>query len=117
MHSIFWPRGHGLISTLSAFRLRRNAPNTSPPPVTSRAAWHGTTGSAPRGADDRLDVHHAWQVEDLPGGRARVLAQETQRGTPALALAATKPDPMINYHPDWLGGLIAAARAKIPHAA
>lgn len=74
-----------------------------------RVAWHGWAGEV--GASDRLDVHHAWLIEDLPGGRVRVLTQETQKGLPALELARTKPNPMINGHQDWLDGLIDAARS------
>lgn len=73
-----------------------------------RLAWHGWANE--EGSAERLDVHHAWLVEDLPGGRVRVLTQETQKGQPALALARAKPNPMINGHQDWLDGLIAAAR-------
>lgn len=73
-----------------------------------RVAWHGWAGEA--GSAERLDVHHAWLVEDLPGGRVRVLTQETQNGAPAEALARTRPNPMLNGHQDWLDGLIAAAR-------
>jgi hypothetical protein len=71
-----------------------------------RVAWHGWTG----GGDGRLDVHHAWLVEDLPGGRVRILTQETQNGKPAVELATAKPNPMINGHQEWLDGLVAAAR-------
>ncbi|WAC27084.1 SRPBCC domain-containing protein [Ancylobacter sp. SL191] len=70
-----------------------------------RVAWHGWAGAG----DARLDVHHAWLVEDLPGGRVRILTQETQRGKPAEELARAKPNPMINGHQDWLEGLAAAA--------
>jgi hypothetical protein len=72
-----------------------------------RVAWHGWVEGD---AGSRLDVHHAWLLEDLPGGRVRVLTQETQKGKPAEALALTRPNPMINGHQDWLDGLIAAAR-------
>lgn len=71
-----------------------------------RIAWHGWAGEG----DTRLDVHHAWLVEDLSGGRVRILTQETQRGLPAKDLALAKPNPMINGHQDWLDGLVAAAR-------
>lgn len=74
-----------------------------------RIAWHGWAGEV--GADDRLDVHHAWLVEDLEGGRVRILTQETQKGKPAEELHAAKPNPMINGHQDWLMGLIGAAQA------
>lgn len=74
-----------------------------------RVARHGWAGEP--GAADRLDVHHAWLVEDLPGGRLRILTQETQKGAPALELARTKPNPMINGHQEWLEGLIQQARS------
>lgn len=73
-----------------------------------RVAWHGWAGE--EGTDGRLDVHHAWLVENLRGGRVRILTQETQNGKPAQDLAKTKPNPMINGHQDWLDGLVAAAR-------
>ena len=74
----------------------------------ARVAWHGWAGDA--GHADRLDVHHAWLLEALSGGRLRILTQETQVGAPAIALAQTKPNPMINGHQDWLNGLVGAAR-------
>ena len=80
------------------------------PPVigqAARIAWHGWAGEG----STRLDVHHAWLIEDLSGGRVRILTQETQNGEPAKELAATKPNPMINGHQDWLDGLVSAARA------
>jgi len=75
-----------------------------------RVAWHGWAGE--KGSDARLDVHHAWLIEDLPNGRVRILTQETQNGKPAEELAAANPNPMINGHQDWLNGLVAAARAN-----
>ncbi|QSR20372.1 SRPBCC domain-containing protein [Novosphingobium sp. KA1] len=80
------------------------------PPVEgqpARIAWHGWSGE---GAD-RLDVHHAWLIEELSAGRLRILTQETQNGEPAKTLANAKPNPMINGHQDWLDGLVGAARA------
>ncbi|MCB6182366.1 SRPBCC domain-containing protein [Leeia sp. TBRC 13508] len=79
------------------------------PPVlgqAARIAWHGWAGNT---EEDRLDVHHAWLIEELSGGRLRILTQETQLGKPALALAKAKPNPMINGHQDWLDGLVAEA--------
>ncbi len=73
-----------------------------------RIAWHGWASD--EGTDTRLDVHHAWLVEDLDGERVRILTQETQKGKPAEELHNTRPNPMINGHQDWLDGLIAAAR-------
>jgi len=73
----------------------------------ARVAWHGWVEGD---AQSRLDVHHAWLFEDLPGGRVRILTQETQNGEPAKELAQTRPNPMINGHQEWLDGLIAAAR-------
>lgn len=77
-----------------------------------RLAWHGWAGE--EGGDTRLDVHHAWLVEDLDGGRVRVLTQETQRGKPARDLHDVRPNPMINGHQDWIDGLVdAALKAKL----
>lgn len=80
------------------------------PPVSgrpARVAWHGWVEGD---AENRLDVHHAWLFEDLPGGRVRILTQETQKGKPAEELARTRPNPMINGHQEWLEGLAEAAR-------
>ncbi len=71
-----------------------------------RIAWHGWAGEG----DTRLDVHHAWLIENLSDGRVRILTQETQKGKPAEELAKAKPNPMINGHQDWLDGLVGAAR-------
>ena len=76
----------------------------------ARVAWHGWVEGA---ADTRLDVHHAWLLEDLPGGRVRILTQETQNGTPAKALARTRPNPMINGHQQWLEGLVETAQRAL----
>lgn len=73
----------------------------------ARIAWHGWSGDTPA---TRLDVHHAWLLEELPGGRLRILTQETQNGQPAKDLAQARPNPMINGHQDWLVGLAGAAR-------
>lgn len=46
------------------------------PPVAGkpgRIAWHGWVEGD---AETRLDVHHAWLFEDLPGGRVRVLPRK-----------------------------------------
>ncbi|MDH1011875.1 SRPBCC domain-containing protein [Pseudomonas nicosulfuronedens] len=72
-----------------------------------RVAWHGW---AEGDSDTRLDVHHAWLIENLPGGRVRILTQETQVGKPAQELARTRPNPMINGHQEWLDGLVSASR-------
>lgn len=74
----------------------------------ARVAWHGWAGEV--GSDDRLDVHHAWLLEDLSEGRVRILTQETQKGKPAEALATDPTNPMINGHQQWLNGLVHAAR-------
>ncbi|MFT4085157.1 MAG: hypothetical protein QM638_21460 [Nocardioides sp.] len=72
-----------------------------------RLAW---TARQDGGPEERLDVRHAWLVENLPGGRVRILTQEVQHGEPAAALAAQRPNPMLNGHQAWLDGLVAAAR-------
>ncbi len=79
------------------------------PPVDgkpARIAWHGWVEGD---AQTRLDVHHAWLFEDLPGGRVRILTQETQIGGPARELARTLPNPMLNAHQAWIDGLARSA--------
>ena len=78
-------------------------PSTGKP---ARIAWHGWVEG-----EHRLDVHHAWLIEDLPGNRVRILTQETQIGKPAQELAATRPNPMLNAHQDWLDGLADSAKS------
>lgn len=73
----------------------------------ARIAWHGWSGA--ENTPERLDVHHAWLLEDLPGNRVRILTQETQNGEPAKAMASTRPNPMLNGHQEWLDGLVDAA--------
>lgn len=68
-----------------------------------RIAWHGWSGE--ENTVDRLDVHHAWLIENLSENRVRILTQETQLGSPAKVLAQQKPNPMLNGHQDWLDGL------------
>ncbi|WP_043005386.1 polyketide cyclase [Comamonas testosteroni] len=72
-----------------------------------RIAWHGWSGEP--GSSQRLDVHHAWLIEDLDGDRVRILTQEVQKGRPAEELARQRPNPMLNGHQDWLDGLHGAA--------
>lgn len=82
------------------------------PPVPgqpARVAWHGWVEGD---ATQRLDVHHAWLIEDLPGQGVRILTQETQNGEPARQLARTKPNPMLNAHQAWLDGLAKAAASR-----
>jgi hypothetical protein len=69
-----------------------------------RLGWHGWDG----GGNTRFDIYHAWLIEDLPGGRVRILTQESQKGEAAQELAKKKPNVMINGHQDWLDGLAAA---------
>ncbi|MEU2288929.1 SRPBCC domain-containing protein [Streptomyces sp. NPDC013178] len=74
--------------------------------VPGRLSWTAKQDGTP---EERLDVLHAWLVEDLPGGRVRILTQETQIGRPAAALAQERPNPMLNGHQAWLDGLVRAA--------
>lgn len=82
-------------------------PSNSKP---ARLAWHGW---AEGDENTRLDVIHAWLIEDLPGGRVRILTQESQIGKPAQDLAKQKPNPMINGHQDWLEGLVKIAKRNL----
>lgn len=82
------------------------------PPVggkPARVAWRGRVEGD---AETQLDIHHAWLFEDLPGGRVRILTQETQIGKPAQELARATPNPMLNAHQEWIDGLARAAARR-----
>lgn len=76
----------------------------------ARIAWHGW---AEGDADHRLDVIHAWLLEELPGNRLRILTQESQIGKPAAELAGT--NVMIDGHQSCLNGLVKAAQEKLSY--
>ncbi len=77
--------------------------------VPGRLSWvAGQDGPPAR----RLDVLHAWLVEDLPDGRVRILTQESQIGEPAAELAKQVPNPMLNGHQAWLDGLVRASSGR-----
>ena len=76
----------------------------------ARIAWHSW---AEGNADHRLDVIHAWLLEELPGNRLRILTQESQIGKPAAELAGT--NVMIDGHQSWLNGLVKAAQEKLSY--
>jgi len=67
-----------------------------------RLAWHGW---AEGDEEHRLDVIHAWLLEDLSEERVRILTQESQIGKPAKELFESKPDIMNHGHQDWIKGL------------
>ncbi|MFD6529957.1 SRPBCC domain-containing protein [Streptomyces sp. NPDC060184] len=79
------------------------------PDVPGRLSWTAVQHGTP---EEQLDVLHAWLVEDLPGGRVRILTQESQIGQPAAALAGERPNPMLNGHQAWLDGLVGAASGR-----
>ena len=74
-----------------------------------RIAWSAKL----EGSDDeRVDVYHAWLVEDVSENRVRVLTQEAQIGRPGAELASKKPNKMLLGHQDWLEGLMRAAKGE-----
>ncbi|KAM5343632.1 hypothetical protein ACJ41O_012169 [Fusarium nematophilum] len=69
-------------------------------------AWHD-------GGDlTKLEIYHAWIVEDLDWGVVRVLTQESQIGKPASIISRVKPNPMLLGHQSWLNGLTNYAKEK-----
>lgn len=75
-----------------------------------RIAWSARL-DAPN-PKDSVEVYHAWLIEDLEGGRVRILTQKSQIGKSAAQLAGVKPNKMLLGHQDWLDGLVAAARGQ-----
>ncbi|KAJ4410871.1 hypothetical protein N0V91_001800 [Didymella pomorum] len=68
-----------------------------------RLAWESKT---PEG----LAIYHAWLVQDLDGGRVRVLTQESQIGPVFKEWSEQKPNKMLLGHQDWLDGLVNKVR-------
>ncbi|CZR54583.1 uncharacterized protein PAC_04467 [Phialocephala subalpina] len=62
-----------------------------------RLAWQAITDGE---GGEKLYVYHAWIVEDLEGGRVRILTQESQIGSVFKDFARRKPNPMLNGHQD-----------------
>jgi hypothetical protein len=77
--------------------------------VAGRIAWSAKLDGS---EEERVEVYHAWLVEDLEGGRVRILTQESQTGKPVKDLAGAKPNKMLLGHQDWLDGLVKAARGE-----
>jgi hypothetical protein len=130
MNEIFWPKDYipgftdnfvsnevivAGLSALDVWPFLSNAP-LWPTYYSNSANIRFHDGKGPeledgvRFYDTRFDMYHPWLIEDLPGGRVRILTQESQKGKPVQELAKKKPNVMINGHQDWLDGLAAAAR-------
>lgn len=62
--------------------------------------------------DEGIEIYHAWLVEDLEGGRVRILTQESQIGEPFVSLREEKPNKMLLGHQDWLECLVKAAKGE-----
>jgi hypothetical protein len=105
--------GEGIRFHFTTFGMRVEAevtehvpPGQRHPARLSFRAW--IAGNTPEAAS----ALHAWLIEDLPGGRVRVLTQESQIGEPAKQMANMKPNPLLNAHQDWLEGLVGIAAAN-----
>lgn len=75
-----------------------------------RIAWSATLDTGKE--EEWVSVYHAWLVEDLDGGRVRILTQESQKGKPAAQLAGVKPNMMLLGHQDWCDGLVRAVKGE-----
>jgi hypothetical protein len=63
------------------------APGSNAADKAGRLTWRaGPTGEG----DSFLEVLHGWLIEDLDGGRVRILTQESQLGKIAADLAQQK---------------------------
>ncbi|WP_328875631.1 SRPBCC family protein [Streptomyces sp. NBC_00287] len=100
VHFTFDPVGVASVRTQHAHVVECQAPAEGAP---GRLSWTAEQDGTP---EERLQVLHGWLVEDLPGGRVRVLTQETQIGRIAAELARQLPNPMLNAHQTWLNRLI-----------
>lgn len=73
-----------------------------------RLAWHGWVE---KDGQKLLDAHCGWLIDDLSGGRVRVLWQESLIGDLVKELAKQRPNPALTSHQDWVEGITAAALA------
>ena len=81
-------------------------------PESGKAARLAWSAKLDGDEDTKTEVYHAWLVEDLEGGRVRILTQESQKGKPAAQLAGVKPNKMLLGHQDWIDGLMKMARGE-----
>ncbi len=79
------------------------------PGVPGRLTW---AGPLTQNGEMVIDIAHAFLLEDLPGGRLRLLTQESELGPAAKELAITRPSPLVNAHLEWLDGLVRVARTS-----
>lgn len=82
-------------------------PSVEDPARVGRIAWGCSVG-------EKLETHHAWVLQNLEGGRLRLLTQEVQRGALARAVAETSPDSSLVAHQAWLSGLVKEALKRRP---
>lgn len=89
------------------------------PPLTCTVEESVTPGSGTAGrlawsadAGEGVAVYHAWLVEDLEGGRVRILTQESQIGSIFQEWAEAVPNKMLLGHQDWLDGLVKKVRGQ-----
>lgn len=80
--------------------------------VPGRLAWRGWLGGDGEVEGAVAEAYHAWLVEDLKGGRVRVLTQESQLGDVVREMAKEDPKRLLNGHQDWLLGLVGLARKE-----
>lgn len=73
----------------------------SVPPAKGQAGRLAWSAALDGDEDSAVDVYHAWLVEDLDGGRVKILTQESQIGKHAAELAGAKPNKMLLGHQDW----------------
>lgn len=71
-----------------------------------RISWYAFSNED---KDKRIDIVHCWLIENLNGGRVRILTQESQKGIPAVNFANSHPNIIINFNQDWLDLLVKMA--------
>ena len=59
--------------------------------------------------DKRIDIVHCWLIENLDGGRVRILSQTSQKGIPAINFKNSHPNIIVNFNQDWIDNLVKIA--------
>jgi len=86
------------------------------PPTPGQEGRMSFRGQIQDDENGAIDLLQCWLIEELPGGRVRVLTQVSMIGKIAADMARRRPNPMLNGDQMWLDGLITSAKVVRAHA-
>lgn len=69
--------------------------------IEGRISWFASNNNK----DNKIEFIHCWLVENLDGGRVRILTQESQKGQLAINFAQSHPNIIVNFNQDWIDSI------------